>query len=463
MTGFGHSVGERVESEVRERYLGWAGAGTSIVNDLANRTARTPIWPDNGQDDTRRATLTRTTSDLAGIETARQRGWLISQSAESNPREGALSGLAVAVKDNIDVAGLPTRNGTPRGQWRTPTASAPVWDALEGQGAWCAGKSRMHEMAWGVTTTTIPGPVDDGRITGGSSGGSAAVVAVGATRAALATDTGGSIRIPAALCGVVGLRPTQGATSTTGITALAPAQDVVGPIAENVETAALIFEILANRAIMPANDGVRGQRIGRLSHLGRIEPSVEEGYWTTLSILADSGAILVDVDTVLPRLTASVSLLRMLFCADALYGDLVRRDPLGYGPEARALLTLGAELALDMQMLDRAAEAVKAETADVFTCNALDVLITPTSPCVAPKRSAVTVEIGGRQEHVDAALTRYTPWAAVAGLPALSVPVQTPGPLPVGIQIMAPPGREDACIRTALAIERFTPKRKGGQ
>lgn len=461
MTHCGRSAGERVESEVRGRYLGWARAGTSIVNDLANHTARTPIWASADPDDTRSAARTPTATDPAAIRTARRRGWLISQSAEIDPREGALSGLAVAVKDNIDVAGLPTRNGTPRGQWRTPPASAPVWDLLEAQGAWCAGKSCMHEMAWGVTTATIPGPVDDERITGGSSGGSAAVVAMGATRAALATDTGGSIRIPAALCGCVGLRPTQGATSTTGVTALAPPQDVVGPIAEDVETAALIFEVLTMRAIMPAHDGVKGQRIGGLSRLGRMEPGVAEGYRKTLSLLADSGAILVEVDTVLPRASASVSLLRMLHCADALYGDDVRGDPLGYGPEARALLTMGADLALDTQMLDHAAMAVKAETADVFTRDALDVLVTPTCPCVAPKRSAATVEIGGRQEHVDAALTRYTAWAAVAGLPALSVPAQAPGPLPVGIQIMAPPGREDACIRTGLAIEQFTSKKNG--
>lgn len=393
---------------------------------------------------------------------ARRLGWLLDD-AQYSQQNGVPAGLAIAVKDNIDVAGFLTRNGTPGARWRTPVVSAPAWDVLARAGGWCVGKTAMHEMAWGVTTAALPGPIDAERMTGGSSGGSAAVVAAGAVRAALGTDTGGSIRIPSALCGVVGLRPTHGAIETAGITALAAQQDVVGPIAADVETAAMLFEILAARAVVPAAGGIRDQRIGVLARTGRLTTDVAAAYEATLVLLAEAGAELIEIDTALPRVTASVSLLRMLISADTLYGDEVRRDPRGHGPEARALLTLGAEFATATDVVDRAAAAVKVQTSELFARHRLDVMLTPTCPCVAPKRPATTIGIGGRNEHVDAALTRFTAWAAVAGIPALSVPASTPRRLPAGVQIMAPPDREDACVRTALTIEEFTAQPKGDQ
>ncbi|MGE0218991.1 amidase [Mycolicibacterium sp.] len=441
------------EAQVRDRYRAWAQAGIAVVDELAAQAHEGPVWVP-GTDEMRSATVTFTDHDPVAVDRARERGWLVSPPAARHGLVPPLSGLAIAVKDNIDVAGLPTRNGTPGGQWRTPAASAPAWETLAERGAWCAGKAAMHEMAWGVTTSTLPGPIDPDRVPGGSSGGSAAVVAAGATRAALGTDTAGSIRIPAALCGVVGLRPTRRAVETAGVTALAPAQDAVGPITADVETAALLFEMLAHRPILPATPGVRGRRIGILSRPGRLDPAVGAAFEQTLTALAGAGAVLVEVDTPLPRWSASVSLLRMLVSSAALYAADVRREPGGYGPAARALLTVGAELPVEPATLDRASATVTACTAELFTTHALEVLLTPTCPCVAPAATAATVAFGDRAEHVDSALTRYTAWAAVAGLPALSVPVPRTAPLPVGVQIMAPPHREDACIRTALAIER---------
>lgn len=447
------------ESPVEERYLSWLRAGEGIVAELAARPTSEAQWPDGSPPNVISAVPQIFSPSSQDLIRARERGWLVTREVRTDPCPGPLRGLAVAVKDNIDVAGLPTHNGTSGGQWRTPSVSAPAWSALEQRGAWCVGKAAMHEMAWGVTTATIPGPVDEDRLAGGSSGGSAAVVAAGITTAALGTDTGGSVRIPAALCGVVGLRPTHGAISTAGVTALAPEQDTVGPIADRVHTAALIFEILAGSAVLPAAEGVSGQRIGVLRRIGRVDDAVDAGYRATLAALVAAGAVLVHVDTVVPRLAASVSLVRMLTSAESLYGDEVRADLRGYGAEARTLLTLGGRRVVEPDALDQACQILTAETAGVFAADNIDVLLTPTCPCSAPARTRTTVEIGGRDEHVDAALTRYTAWAAVTGMPALSVPAPaTAAAMPTGIQLMAPPGREDSCIRTALAIEQFTPR-----
>ncbi|MGE2732081.1 amidase [Mycolicibacterium vaccae] len=366
---------------------------------------------------------------------------------------GRLTGAQLAVKDNIDVAGLPTRNGTPGGAWRAPEASAPAWEVLVQAGAACAGKAAMHEMAWGVTNATIPNPHDPDRIPGGSSGGSAAAVAAGAASAALGTDTAGSIRIPAALCGVVGLRPTWGVISTAGVTPLAGAQDVVGPIAGSVEAAALLFETLTGTLVLPAGPPT-GLRVGYLARTGRLDPAVESAYRQTLSALEAAGAVAVDVETDLVRQSAGVSLLRMLVSGAAHHADEVYRAPAAFGPEARALLTLGRDL-IATDLLDAAAAVLRAQTADLFARRDLDVLLTPTCPCTATPRRAETIEIGGRTEYVDAALTRYTAWAAVTGQPAMSVPVPGTGAAAVSVQVMAAPGREDLCFATAHAIEKF--------
>ncbi|MQA76790.1 MAG: amidase, partial [Solirubrobacterales bacterium] len=183
-----------------------------------------------------------------------------------------LAGLSVAVKDIVDVAGLPTRNGTAGGRWREPVRSATAWQLLAEAGARCVGKSATHEMAWGVTTPQIPHPRHAAHSCGGSSGGSAACVATGAAHGALGTDTGGSIRIPAALCGVLGFRPTTGAVGLTGVTPLAPEQDAIGPLAAELPTCLAMLEALLARPSTPPADATVPARVGVLSRTGRLTP-----------------------------------------------------------------------------------------------------------------------------------------------------------------------------------------------
>lgn len=395
--------------------------------------------------------LETTTSLDHGLAT----GWLvISAPHPHEPGAGPLRGLAVAVKDNIDVAGLPVHNGTP-GYWRDPTQSASAWQSLENAGAHCVGKAALHEMAWGVTTPQIQHPLAEDRVAGGSSGGSAACVAAGIATGALGTDTGGSIRIPAALCGVVGLRPTTGSLDMSGITPLAPSQDVVGPIARDVRTCAAMLEVLLARSFPLNPAGVSGLRLGVLSEPGPLDDETTEAYSAALRSLKERGAELVPCRTPIIREAGGVSLLTMLQESAALYADLVDADPERFGGEARALLTLGRSLQDRADALARARLRLTAATTQLFAEHRLDAFLTPTTASVAPPRNAATVTLDGRKVPVATALARFTGWAATTGFPAITAPGPGPG-LPVGLQVMARPMREDLCLRIAGALESFS-------
>jgi Asp-tRNA(Asn)/Glu-tRNA(Gln) amidotransferase A subunit family amidase len=353
----------------------------------------------------------------------------------------------------VDVAGLPVHNGTP-GYWREPVTSAPVWQLLVDAGAHCVGKAATHEMAWGVTTPQIPHPTAPDRVAGGSSGGSAACVAAGVATGALGTDTGGSIRIPAALCGVVGLRPTTGAVDMTGITPLAPSQDVAGPLARDVRTCAVMTEVLLGRPLHLAPvDDLGGLRIGILADCGPLDEPTAAAYDRALGGLRDAGAELVPCETGLHREAGGLSLLTMLQESAALHADAVEAGPERFGGEARALLTLGRPLGSRVGDLGRARVRLSDATLRLYAEHRLDAFLTPTTSCVAPHREARTVQLGGREVPVPTALARFTAWAAVTGFPAVSVPAPVTGPLPVGVQLTTRPHREALALEVAAVVE----------
>ncbi len=383
-------------------------------------------------------------------------GWLVAvapppSDSVQTAAAGRLAGMRVAVKDVIDVAGLPTRNGTPGATWRDPTSSAAVWQALADEGAACVGKSATHELAWGVTTDSVPHPSDPSRMPGGSSAGSAACVAAGVADAALGTDTGGSIRIPAALCGVVGLRPTVGSVPSSGVSPLAPTQDVTGPLAHDVSTCAAVAEVLLGRPL-GRNDEVR--RIGVPSTVGAVDEATDHAWATTLHDLRRAGVEVVPVGAVPLRLAGAVSLLTMLRESAQAYAAMADCDPGGLGAEVRTLVRLGRDLRdADIAALDSARRALRTATATLFDDHGIDVVLTPTTACVAPPRGAATVELHGRPVPTAAALTRFVAWPSAAGLPALSVPARPVGPLPVGIQVLGAPGDEATCVAVASLLE----------
>lgn len=451
--------GDAREGSTRRLYGEWARVGLEVAGSLAaDGASGNPVWGGDGP----AAELAfggpgpaRRHPTRSGQDRGRAAGWLVAEGTVGPGAPGGrLEGLGVAVKDVIDVATLPTRNGTPGGLWRTPDRSAPAWQSLQDAGASFAGKSATHEMAWGVTTPQIPHPLAEDRSAGGSSGGSAALVSAGACAAALGTDTGGSVRIPAALCGVVGFRPTTGSVRMAGVTALAPEQDVVGTIGVDVATCVAVLEALLGRPCTPVGTTTIGLRVGVLARTGRLAPAVEQGLAGTLAALQSAGVVLVPCETSLARAATSVSLLTMLRSSARIHGATVRAAPEGFGSEARALLTLGEEL--PAEVVAAARTALVAATAQLFAQHRLDAFLTPTTPCPAPLRSADVVDVGGRAEPVAAALTRFTAWGSVVGMPAVSVPVPAGGGLPVAVQVMAAPEREHVCAQLALLIERLT-------
>lgn len=454
-------------ASTHETYTAWMRHGLDVLAAVNAEPAGETAWPATASTLGRRSEPpTVTVTSPRALQQARDRGWLLTgpapaatETTTGTTADGPLHGVDVAVKDIIDVAGLPTRNGTPGALWRDPGASSTAWQRLTLAGARCVGKAATHEMAWGVTTPQISHPLDSSRITGGSSGGSAACVATGTSHAAIGTDTGGSIRVPAALCGVVGFRPTTGTVDGTGITPLAPSQDVPGILAADVTTCIATLEVLLGSELGTDTTSSTSLRVGILARTGRLQPEVEEAYRHTLASLEESGIILVPCDTELPRQSGSISLLTMLLESAQQHAARVRADPDGFGPEARVLLTIGHALQDEQPSIAAARQALAARTSRLFEAEKIDAFLTPTTPCTAPARGAETVDVAGRYEHVDSALTRFTAWSPVVTMPAISVPITTnpmSNALPIGMQVMAPPHREDICARLALTIERLT-------
>ncbi|RLV57359.1 amidase [Aeromicrobium phragmitis] len=446
--------GDDAETRTRRRYARWAEAALAATEDTQDEASGPEpgaSWGSQARGEVDWAVPpTESIARVDGrvLEEAAAAGWLVPDTIDERALD--VPERAVAVKDVIDVAGVWTRNGTPRGLWRLPAMSADCWSALERAGFVSLGKVATHEMAWGVTTPGVPHPLEPSWSAGGSSGGSAALVASGVCGVALGTDTGGSVRIPAALCGVVGFRPSWGSSSLAGVTPLAPEQDTIGVLGRDVaRTVAALERVLGRPLTSGSPDLPPSRRIGTLTSLGPVDPAVRVAYETAVATCADAGMDVVGVDPEPGRRAAGVSLLTMLISSSRQHADHVRADPGGFGSEARALLTLAERVDGDPVRFER--ERVRERSAALFARERIDAVITPTVPCPPPRRDGDVVSIAGREMPVSAALTRFCSWAAVVGMPAVTVPV--PAAVPAGVQIIAPPGRDDICAELAAWLE----------
>jgi len=390
---------------------------------------------------------------------------------------GPLHGVPLAVKDLFFEAGLPTTAGSRVLQDFVPREDATVIRRLKEAGAVLLGRLNLHELAYGVTNENPHfGPVRNpwrlSRIAGGSSGGSAAAVAASLCLASLGTDTGGSIRIPAACCGVVGLKPTYGRISRHGVLPLAWSLDHVGPITKNVEDAALLLQVLAgldprdptasplpvpvySRVLGGDLEGVRiGVPKGFFTDPAEIEAGVLAAIQGALQVIESVGASVVEVSMPFLRHAPGVQFFTLATEASANHGWLLRRRGRELGLDVRRRLELGEFIAAPQYVrAQQARRRLVRDFADVF--QQADLLVTPTLPVVAPPLGAETVAIQEVQKRIQPTLTRFTSPLNLTGLPAISLPCgsEVDG-LPVGLQLIGRPFDEGTLLRAAYAYEK---------
>ena len=385
----------------------------------------------------------------------------------SGGRLGPLHGVPVGVKDMFDTAGLRTTYGSPRWEHHVPQRDATAVRRLKGAGAIVLGKHATHELAWGGRTDSAHfGPTHNphrrGRIPGGSSGGSAASVTAGSCLGAIGTDTAGSVRIPAALSGCVGFKPTRGRVSLAGVLPLAPSLDHVGVLARTVPDAVEMLDAIMG--IDPADPGTRDLSVVRgevdLCAISAafvsgwptevLDPALASMLGATRSLLLEEGAAVVTA-TVGDEAPVEAVLTLVLAEAGARHRSAFAGSPELFGADLAELLRLGAPSPQELARAQAAASAAAASLLAVLAEH--DVLILPTVPITAPPIGATRVDVGDRAGvPIELVLTRLTSIFDVAGLPAVSVPAGEHDGLPLGVQIVGRPGADHVAAAVADAI-----------
>jgi aspartyl-tRNA(Asn)/glutamyl-tRNA(Gln) amidotransferase subunit A len=385
--------------------------------------------------------------------------------------KGELSGIPLAVKDLYEAVGAPTTCGTTFFKDYLPANDSAVVEKLKAAGAFIVGKTHTHEIALGVTGVnphygTVRNPWDVTRITGGSSSGSAAAVAAGMCLAAIGTDTGGSIRIPASLCGVVGLKPTSGRVSLRGVFPLSWNLDHAGPLTKTVKDAALLLHVIAGyderdsaSANIPVGDylsgiegGVKGWRIAVLTgdYAWGADPEVLEAVHVAAHVFESLGAQVEPVEMNFLREAALANGLMTLADGAAFHRERLAEHPLGFGEDVRLRLQTGAALTAMEYSIARRTQTEMRRRMETFFAE-YDLLLTPATPIPAP-----LIEGNDALELVRR-LTRFTAPFNLAGLPALSVPCGfTPAGLPIGLQIVSAAWGEEEVLQAGHAFEQAT-------
>ncbi len=368
-----------------------------------------------------------------------------------------LAGLPICVKDLIDVAGMPTTAGA-AGWVRHPDGDATVVARLRAAGAIVVGKGNTNEFACGIDGRNphqgdCRNPHDPERLSGGSSSGPAAAVASGMAEAAIGTDTSGSIRVPAALCGVVGIRPTRGLVPAEGVVALAWSLDAVGPLAGDVATAASVLDAMAGRERLAPRPDVGGMRIGLATALLDLaEEPVAEAIEASVADLREQGAEVLDV--ALPDLGRAAAIHRIVQCCEvaAAHAPWFAEQRDRYAPEVRARIEPGCRLGAEIYL--RAQRHRRLFTrAFAAAIEGLDAVIAPASPVLAPRIADEEITVRGERRRTRVALLSCVmPFSQLDG-PAVSVPIGLREGLPVGLQVIGRPHAEDVVLRIAAAAE----------
>jgi aspartyl-tRNA(Asn)/glutamyl-tRNA(Gln) amidotransferase subunit A len=405
------------------------------------------------------AFVTVTAAEARAAAAARDR------EAAAGQSRGPLHGRPIALKDIVDMTGVPTTASSNVRKGHVAARDAVVTERLRAAGAVFVGKTNLHEFALGTTNEDSAfgparHPVDPTRSPGGSSGGSAIAVATGMAWAAVGTDTGGSIRIPAAACGLVGLKPQWGEISADGVVPLSRQLDHVGPIAQSVADAWLLYNVMRGAEVVDPpgqpDELLRHLRIGvpRGYLFDRLDEDVERVVQGALDRLESAGAALTDV--VIPHLADTPNIYLILAIADAaeFHARTLESRPFDYTEPVRLRLEMGRYMLAEDYV--RALRGKWALTSSVEAALAgVDVLALPALAIPAPPIGAATVPVKGGNELVRAAMLRCTQPFNVTGHPAISLPCgKTAAGLPVGLQLVGPLAHTEALLAAAVAVER---------
>ena len=406
-------------------------------------------------------------------ESAREEARAADQELARGVDHGPLHGIPVAVKDVFETRGVRTTCGSAIFKNHVPERDAAVVEKLRAAGAVLAGKTGMHELAYGITSDnphfgTIRNPWDVDRIPGGSSGGSGAAVSAGMVFAAMGSDTGGSIRIPAAFCGTVGLKPTTGRVSRYGVMPLDFSLDHMGPLTRSVRDAAVTLQAIAGfdsrdetsslERVPPylpePGCSIRELRIGlpQNFYFERLDPDVNAAVQRMAALAESLGGHMIPVRV--PDIEALNAVSRVILLAEAsalMEKYIGNRDQ--FGSDVLALFDQGRLLpATDYVNAQRLRRMMQREFAGLW--KSVDCLFTPTTPMAAPRIGEKTVRLGDSVEDVRLAATRLVRGVNVLGLPAISIPCgRDSRGLPVGLQIIGRPFDEALILRVAAALE----------
>ena len=385
---------------------------------------------------------------------------------------GVLQGMLIGVKDNIDTAGLRTACGSALFADRVPNADAPVVQRLRDAGAIIVGKTALMELCFGVRSTDmiagqVRNPWDEQRVPGGSSGGSAAAVALDFCQGALGSDTGGSVRVPAAFCGVTGLRPTHGRIPNRGSLPVSAALDTIGPLARNVDDVARLFVAMAGvdpldatsvDAPLPASlltgaADVAGLRIGlpRSFYFDDVDQEVADAVHRFSATLAAAGAVIVEVDLPGAELAHHHASTIILSDACEVHADALDHRQGAFSTEIYQRMSKGRLLSgVDYARAMRFREEWRRTLRQMFLH--ADVLLIPSTPFAAPP-----IDDGVHLEDSTRHATRFTYGGALAGIPGLSLPCgMTRGGLPIGVLLESAWFNEALLLRAGRFWQRTT-------
>lgn len=401
---------------------------------------------------------------------ARQRAQAIDAAVNAGESVGPLAGVPFAVKNLFDIANVVTLAGSKINQDNAPASQdATAIARLEAAGAILVGALNMDEYAYGFVTVNhhygaTPNPHDARRVAGGSSGGSAAAVAAQLLPLTLGSDTNGSIRVPAGLCGVYGLKPTYGRLSRAGAYLFAASLDHIGPFARSVRDIALCFDILqgsdsrdpvcTQRAIDPTvpqlDQGLRGLALAQLGghFMQGVQPDV------SAALAQVNSALNITQTVTLPEADIARKAAFVITACEGsqLHLQRLRTRAMDFDPATRDRFLAGAFIPHSWYLqAQRFRRWFQQQVQAIF--QQVDVLIAPTTPCVAPFIEQQTMAIAGETVLVRPHLGLYTQPLSFIGLPVLSVPVVQSDSLPIGVQIIAAPYQESAILRVAHWLE----------